>query len=337
MIKSNFMTMGEGELLSLMATFPPQDFREELFLSAPPILLVRDHNGNMLVVAMSDRGAEALNRLCGKYRCIRRLGEDLYLILKPSMMTAFERFMWLARRSWRDGEALILWSLIYAYSNSSNEEGARRLLSEILDISAEHCWAAVGTDPSAGLEERWEKLRENLSRQVSLIPPDTYRRVVEYLCTYGEAFVEDISRIMVREGVAVNTVYKILANLKRSQHVRVVKHVRVSSKGPMRELLASNCHKCFNGFSSSESCFRAHFNELCALLKVFYGRRLSQQEKDRLYLEFRAMPYCHRVVKKVNDVLISFSKVRDKLSDKLVNSMLKRLRDATGIDVTVIR
>lgn len=327
--------MSEGELLSLMAVFPPQDFKEEVYLTSPPVVLVRDYNGNMLVMVISSKGAAALEKLCTIYRCIRRPGNGLYLIIKPSMMTAFERFMWLARKSWRDEEIYILWALIHAYSNAKNQNAVSKILSQSLDLTLTTCMTRIGIDPSMEADEVWEQLRLKLRSYISRIPPDTYRKIVEYLCMYGEAFVEDISRLMVREGVAVNTVYKVLSNLKREQHVRVVKHVRVSPKGPMRELLTSNCNRCFYGYSSSESCFRANFNELCALLKVFYGKTLTPRERDRLYLEFKAMPYCHRIVRKVNDVLISFSKVRDKLSDRLVNSMLRRLRDITGIGVAI--
>lgn len=325
--------MTESELIELLREFSPQEFSEDHLVNSPPLMIIEEADGqDLVVVARSSKSIQALDRL-SSLNHMRKLREDVYSINRLSMINAMIKFSWIVRLSWKNEEAHLVWCLLNSYLRSSDQESLRSTLLREFNIELEKCLKRLNINTLHNYGEFLEILLLKLDEIVSSIPPILFQKIIDYLCIQGELTVEELSRKIAREGVSISTLYKTLSRLKKDDYVRVVKHIRVSNRGPMRELLTSNCNKCLYYYSSHDACYKFNLNQLSAVLYALYDKLLTQKDLERLYLEFRSIPYPQRVLKRINNILISLHSIKSRLEDKLTNSILQRIQSITGAHI----
>jgi DNA-binding transcriptional ArsR family regulator len=326
-------TMSTDELLSLMTQFTPSEFTEDNFVNLPPLCIIEKTDGqDLIIVAKNSRSMRLLEELSYK-NYVRKLRQDLYIIDRLSMINALTKFLWIIRISWKNEEVYLLWALINSLLKTSDPESLKLTLFKEFNIELDKCLSKVNINSTQEYSRLLELLLSKLDQQLSRIPPVLLQKIIDYLCVHGELTVEELSTRFIREGVSINTLYKALSRLKKENYVRVAKHVRISSRGPMRELLASNCNKCLYNYSSHDTCYKSSLNQLSAILYVFYNKSLTSRDLEKLCIEFKSIPYPQRVIKRINDILISLSVIRSRLEDKLTSSILHRIQAATGVNI----
>lgn len=321
------------ELLELLREFTPLEFSEDNFVNSPSLTVIEKTDGeDLIVVARKPKSIQVLDRLSSSNH-VRKLREDVYSVDRMTMIDAMMKFLWIIRLSWKDEDVHLIWSLLNCYLRSSDQESLKSTLLGEFNIELEKCVRKLNIDTGASYNELLGILLSRLDQMLSRPPPTLFQKIVDYLCIYGDLTVEELSRKIVREGISMSTLYKTLSRLKKNNYVRVVKHIRISSRGPMRELLTSNCNRCLYNYSSHDACYRFNLNQLSAILYAFYDKLLTSKELERLYIEFRAIPYPQRVLKRINNILVSLHSIRLRLEDKLTNSILQRIQSTTGISI----
>jgi DNA-binding transcriptional ArsR family regulator len=325
--------MVSEELLHLMKQLTPSEFTEDIFVNSPPLSIIEKTDGqDLVIVAKNSRSISLLEELSYK-NYAKKLREDLYVIERLSMIDALTKFLWIIRISWKNEEVYLLWALINSFLKTSDLESLKSTLFREFNIELDKCLSKLNISSTQEYNKLLEQLLSKLEQQLSKIPSVLLQKIVDYLCIHGELTVEELSRRIIREGVSISTLYKALSRLKKENYVRVAKHVRISSRGPMRELLASNCSKCLYNYSSHDTCYKSSLNQLSAILYTFYNKSLTPRDLEKLYIEFKSIPYPQRVIKRINDILVSLSVIRSRLEDKLTSSILHRIQAATGINI----
>ncbi|MEM1583479.1 MAG: hypothetical protein QXF28_06580 [Nitrososphaerota archaeon] len=327
--------MINGDLLQLVKEFTPNEFVEEVFINYPPFTIVEEPDGqDLVIVAWNEKSIQVLNRLLSNNKnYVKKLREDVFVIERLSMIDALIKFSWIIRMSWKNEEVYLLWALLNSYMRTSDQESLKHTLMKEFNIEYEKGLAKLGIDITISHDNLLESLSNKLDMQMSSTPPILLQKIIDRLCIHGDLTVEELSRRIIREGVSTSTLYKALSRLKKENYVRVVKHVRISSRGPMRELLASNCGKCLYNYSSHDACYKSSLNQLSAIVYTFYNRTLTSRDLEKLYIEFRSIPYPQRVIKRINNILVSLNVIRSKLEDRLTSSILHRIQATTGIKI----
>lgn len=328
--------MRRTELLILLGELDPDDFLEEVYVIDPPIIILRNVDDAIIVVAMNEKGSKIIeNSKLRKF--LEQVDKDVYIAEKTSTVNTFDKFSWFIKVSWRNERIRLLWDLINIYHGSRDQNEFLKLIYEKTNSDLKSRLEYLETSLKSLEEEQNDFLKildEKLEEIVgSFIPSRISQKIMEHLCMYGESTIEELSRSIVKAGVTLNTVYKTISRLKKDQYIKVAKYVRVCKRGPMRELLTSNCDKCFYNFTSHDSCYRFSLMELSATLKALYGKTLTQEELRRLYVELKTVPYPQRVVRKISHILASLHIINRKLNDRLINSMLSKIKSITGLTI----
>lgn len=327
--------MTNGELIELLREFTPNEFSEDVFINAPPFIIIEKLDGqDLIVVARNEKCIRIFDKLLSNNKnYMKKLHENVYLIERLNIIDALIKFSWIVRMSWKNEEVYLLWSLLNACLRTSDHDSFKSILMKELDIELEKSLTKLGLNIVEDRNKLLELLMRRLTNQLSIVPPALLQKIIDYLCILGDLTVEELSRRIIREGVSTSTLYKALSRLKKENYVRVVKHVRISNRGPMRELLSSNCGKCLYNYSSHDACYKSSLNQLSAILYAFYDKALTSRDLEKLYIEFRSIPYPQRVVNRINNILISLNVIRSKLEDRLTNSILQRIQSTTGINI----
>lgn len=325
--------MASGELIELLKKFTPIEFTEDNFVNSPPLVIIEKTDGqDLIIVARNSKTVHLLEELSYK-NYMKKLREGVYSIKRLSMIDALYRFSWIARISWKNEEVHLLWALINSHLKTSDPESLKSTMLREFNVELEKCLSKLNINLVQDYNRFLEVLFSRLEQQLSKIPPVLLQKIIDYLCVHGELTVEELSRRIIGEGVSVSTLYKALSRLKKANYVRVVKHVRISSRGPMRELLTSNCSKCLYNYSSHDICYKSSLNQLSAILYAYYNKPLTSRDLEKLYIEFKSIPYPQRVIKRINEILISLAVIRSRLEDKLTSSILHRIQETTGINI----
>ncbi|MCX8193300.1 MAG: hypothetical protein N3G77_05780 [Nitrososphaeria archaeon] len=325
--------MKEAELLTLLKEFKPYEFDEENYVNSPPIVPIeRFNNQDLVVVAMNNKGVEILDKL-SLNNYLKKIDKEVYLIDRFPIVDALNKFSWLVRMGWRDERVHYLWCLLNSCIRADEYDSLSSIIVEDFNTQLEVCLRKLGMTLPQDYSMMLNLLQTRLSEYISRIPPAIHQKVIDYLCSYGESTVDELFRRVLRGGVSVSTLYKALSRLKKENYVKVVKHVRISSKGPMRELLTSNCSNCLYNHSSFINCYKYNLNQLSAIFKAFYGKTISPKDLEKLYIEFRSIPYPQRVVRRINEILLSLHSIKTKLEDRLTNSILSKIQNITGINL----
>lgn len=135
--------------------------------------------------------------------------------------------------------------------------------------------------------------------------------------------------------LSIGAVYKTAERLKRGGYIHTMKHFRVNDRGPMRELLSSDCRNCFHGYSSAEKCFEDAFRRLEDELQRYYRKELTEEQRVNSYNSIRSVPFSPKVIRKVLEALRLIHHMESVLREKRVISMLKKLEEWYGIELPI--
>ena len=119
--------------------------------------------------------------------------------------------------------------------------------------------------------------------------------------------------------------------------MQALRHFRVNERGPMRELLGSDCSNCFFGYTSAEKCFDDAFRELEHVLRRYYQKELTEEERATSYGAIRSAPFGPKVIRKALEALKLIHHTDILMAEKSVANVLRKLEEWYDIEFPVHR
>jgi len=336
--------------LTLLESFSPDQWSEDSYVKAPPFV-TEDIDGTVMIAPNSleaDRVLDLVSPALGLKKA--KNGRLCYLTSRTETVRALRMFNWFVRKSWRYEELSILWALAHALGNL---DVVRPAVSVQSIIAMTGCGPKLVADVMNGLrvgeasptrggvfgecEVDGAALRQKLESRLEELPTQTEELVMESLCSGMGSSVNDIyNRAFPRE-LTVGAVYKVSEELKRGGYVQALKHFRVNERGPMRELLGSDCSNCFFGYSSAEKCFDDAFRELEHVLKRYYQKELTEEERASSYSAIKSAPFGPKVIRKVLEALKLIHHMDILMEEKNVVNVLRKLEEWYDVEFPVHR
>jgi hypothetical protein len=332
----------------LLESFSPDQWSEDAYIKAPSFI-TEDIDGTAMIIPTSPEAERVLDLVSPALGLKKtRNGQLCYLTSRTETIRALRMFNWFVRRSWRNKELAILWALAHALldldrahppvsvqSITSMTGCSPKLVSEVMiglrgadDAPTRGGVFGEYTVDGATLKERLESHLEET-------PTQTEELVMESLCSGMGSSVNDIyNRAFPRE-LTVGAVYKVSEELKRDGYIQALRHFRVNERGPMRELLGSDCRNCFYGYSSAEKCFDDAFRDLEQILKRYYQKELTEEERASSYSAIKSAPFGPKVIRKVLEALQLIHHMDIVMSEKNVVNVLRKLEDWYDIEFPV--
>jgi hypothetical protein len=341
--------VGKTEVpFSLLGSFSPSQWSEELYIRAPPFSL--EHTAGRIHIIPVDSGAEealdSLTRALGLVK--RKQGRVQYLVKRSDSAKTLRLFDWFVRRSWRDKRFAVLWAIVYMGEAKgwSRPKISLESVAEIAECDLKQCSQIMkdildgNATPSKVLDYTDYDLSKErtlafMSSMIEELPTWTDELVMRSLCSGTGGSVEDLHEQILSQGLGIEAAYKIVERLKRKGYVFAARHYRVNERGPMREQLSANCRNCFYGFSSEDRCLIGTLRQIEEMLSRYYGRSLSQEERQSLYSSIKLMPLGPRVSRKVLESLGLIHQVELITSERGVLNLLKKIEDGYGIDFPI--
>jgi len=336
--------------LTLLETFSPDQWSEDAYVKTPPFVS-EDIDGTVMIVPNSLEAERVLD-LVSPALGLKKVknGQLCYLTSRTETMRALRMFNWFVRRSWRNKELAILWALAHALGNLDGV-GPPVSVQSITGMTgcgpkfvSDVMYGLRGTDsgPTRGgvygeCEVDGAALKQELEGRLEEIPTQTEELVMESLCSGMGSSVNDIYiRAFPRE-LTVGAVYKVSEELKRGGYVQALRHFRVNERGPMREMLGSDCRNCFYGYSSADKCFDDAFRELEQTLKRYYQKELTEEERASSYSSIKSAPFGPKVIRKVLEALKLIHHMDILMEEKNVVNVLRKLEEWYDIEFPVHR
>jgi hypothetical protein len=331
--------------LSLLGSFSPADWSEELYARLPPYVL-ENAAGKVLLLPMKTHAELILDDLSSPLGLKKRKqGHTYYVVSKSDSIRAFRQFDWFVRRSWRNKGFAVLWAVIYiAQAKGWNRPGVSldsvaeiaglepkqcaKIFEELLDAKASESRISGFTE----YEVDRQKVELTLDEFLSELPSWPEEVIMNSLCSGTGGSIADIYENLFTLGLTVGAAYKIVERLKDQGYIYPMRHFRVNERGPMRELLSANCRTCFYGYTSEEKCLLATFRQLEESLERYYGKKLTNEERSSLYLSIKSIPYSSRICRRVLESLKLIHQVERITKEGRVLSMLKKIEEKYGID-----
>lgn len=273
-----------------------------------------------------------------------------YLTSRNDTIKALRMFDWFVRRSWRNKELTILWALVHEMGRQAESSPAvvsleavtgltgyePKLCAEIIARLLERSnHQAARTAAHTNYEVDRTRAYEELERLLEETPTWTEEHMMHALCSEVGASVTELYNQVLLHDLTVGAVYKTVERLKRTGYIHTVKHFRVNERGPMRELLSSDCSNCFYGYSNAESCFEDAFRQLEHILKRYYQKDLNEGERANSYNALKWMPLGPRVIRKVIEALSLIQRTESLMKERQVISVLKKLEEWYGVKLPI--
>lgn len=333
-------------LLTLLESFPPSAWREELYVRSPHF--TSENLGGKVVITPTRRDAElVLDDLAPRLSLKKRRGEGnhYYVVSKPEVVRALNIFNWFVRRSWRVKEVSIVWALAYVAKAKGWEERPIPLGS-VAEISgydplvcAEVIEKLVKAEPQGGGPAHGDYTidRQQITRVIrelaERLPTWSEELVMSTLCCRPGLSVEDVYKLVMEHGLSLRAVYKIVEKLKRENYIVRLRYYRVSTKGPMRELLSANCRNCFYGHTTEERCFQDTMRQVEHFIKRHYGKELAEEDKVTFYKTLRLIPYSSRALKRVLIALRLLHELNSLRKEGYLATMLRKFEEKYGLKI----
>ena len=336
--------------MSLLESFSPDQWSEDAYVRTPPFV-TEDVDGTVMIIPNSFEAERVLDLVSPVLGLMKtKNGQLCYLTSKTETIRALRMFNWFVRRSWRDKELAILWALAHALGDldrahppvsvqsiTSMTSCSPKLVSEV--VNGLH--GAEDAPTRGGAFEEYKvdgvALKEKLESRLEETPTQTQELVMESLCSGMGSSVNDIyNRAFPRE-LTVGAVYKVSAELKRDGYVQALRHFRVNERGPMRELLGSDCRNCFYGYSSAERCFDDAFRDLEQILKRYYQKELTEEERASSYSAIKSAPFGPKVIRKALEAMKMIHHMNAMMNEKNVVNVLRKLEEWYDIEFPVHR
>jgi len=336
--------------LTLLESFSPDQWSEDAYVKTPPFV-TEDIDGTVMIIPASleaERILDLVSPALGLKKT--RNGQLCYLTGRTDTIRALRMFNWFVRRSWRNKELAILWALAHALGDLDRAHPpvsvqsiagmtscGPKLVSEVMNglRGADDVPTRGGTFGEYGVDGM--ALKEKLESRLEETPTQTEELVMQSLCMGMGSSVNDIyNRAFPRE-LTVGAVYKVSEELKRDGYIQALRHFRVNERGPMRELLGSDCRNCFYGYSSAEKCFDDAFRDLEQMLKRYYEKELTEEERVSSYSAIKSAPFGPKVIRKVLEALKLIHHMDVIMSEKNVVNVLRKLEDWYDVEFPVHR
>ena len=330
--------------LSLLGSFAPSDWSEELYGRLPPYVL-ENAGGKVLIFPMKTNAELVLDDLCSPLGLKKRKqGHTYYVVNKSDSIRAFRQFDWFLRRSWKNKDFAVLWAVAYILQTKGWNRGVSlESVSEMTGLDSNHC-AKVFEEllDARAFESRIngfsdyeidrKKVELILEKFLSELPSWPEEVIMNNLCSGTGSSIADIYENLFTLGLTIGAAYKIVERLKDQGYIYPMRHVRVNEKGPMRELLSANCRNCFYGYTSEERCLLDTFRQLEDTIDRYYGKKISNEERNSLYLSIKSMPYNSRICRRALESLKLIHQVEGITKEGKVLSMLKKIEEKYGIE-----
>ncbi len=334
--------------LSLLESFSPAQWGEDRYVSMSPFV-TEDIDGTVLVIPTSSEAERILDTVSSPLGLRKtKNGQTCYLASRAESIRALRMFNWFVRRSWRNRELAVLWAVahVLGHQNRTTPPVSIESLTAMTGCGPKFVAEVIKGLPNEGsrvpqvglfgqYEVDNEALHLALEKHLEETPTQTEELVMEALCSGMGSSVADIyNRTFPRE-LTVGAVYKVSEGLKQGGYVHTTRHFRVSERGPMRELLSSDCQNCFYGYSSADRCFDDAFRELEHILRRYYQKELTEEERASSYSAIKSAPFGPKVIRKVLEALKLIHHMDILMSEKNVVNVLRKLEDWYGVEFPV--
>jgi hypothetical protein len=336
----------------LLGAFPPSSWSEELY-SRSPLYSIENVNGRISLVPARPQTESVLDNLSEPIGLKKRKqGHTYYFVSKNDYAKGFREFEWFVRRSWKNKDYAVLWSLVYAahvrgWDHEQRVAVLASSISELAGCEEEKCKEImkrlVGaqkittklSDFGEEYEIREPELEAALDALVDQLPSWNEEIIMASLCSRAGGSIADIYENIANLGLTVGAAYKIVERLKDEGYIYPFRHFRVNDKGPMREMLSANCRNCFYGFTNEENCLRATMRQLKQVLKIYYGKDLTYEESAGIYSAVKSIPYGSRACRRALESLRLIHEVKLITNEGRVLTMLKKIEERCGIDLSM--
>jgi len=131
----------------------------------------------------------------------------------------------------------------------------------------------------------------------------------------------------------VAAVYKVSERLKANGYVHTGRHRRVNKRGPMREMLASDCGNCFFGYSTSESCLADSLRQIGDLVEAEFGTTSNENQRASLLNAMKSVDHACQTNRRVLNYLRLLREVQQASRDEPVGTLLRRLEAGLGVTI----
>lgn len=329
-----------GQTLCLLESFAPAAWKEQAYITNPPFV-TESSDGSLIVFPLTPDVEHTLDRIRAPLG-LKKIPVDRHYFLtsRNDTLRAMGLFNWLVRRSWRDKKRAVLWALVHECRRQGSEKATVSLeaLSELTGFEPKACAEAVqglfgpeGYKNRNGARSNFEvdsaKVYERLEEILEDTPTWTEELLMRTLCSEGGASAPELYDQINQHDFTVGALYKTTERLKRDGYLRTARHVRVNDRGPMRELLSSDCSNCFYGFSNSENCLNDAFRQLEFVLKRYYGKDLTEAQRVDSQNALRSVPSSSRVLRRAVEALAQIERMRGLMGEDQVARVLSKVEE----------
>ena len=332
--------------MRLFGAFRPTEWNEEGYTKRPPFT-TETISGRVFVVPRDPDIEAVLDGLSASLSLKKmRQRHANYLVSRDRGLRALREFDWYVRRSWRDKELRALWALAYLGEKAdwSREPVHIQDVSDAAGLTARESTEAIqklfhtkgGNSGNHGLAEFASDrglIQQTLEKKVDELPIWTEEVLMSVLCAGPGASISELYESILQQGLSVGAVYKVAERLKTQGYVYTLRHYRVNSRGPMREMLSADCRNCFFGFSSPEGCLDDSLRQIEGVLEHDYGKKSTLGERASLSRSLRATPYASGTNRRVLASLRLIREVEMMTKDPSVSSMLRKIEENYGVDL----
>jgi hypothetical protein len=336
------------QLAKILATYRPTEWTEEAFIESPPFT-IENQSGRMFLIPRDEIADSVLDGITSLLGLKRRTQERTsYLVSRSSSGKTLREFDWYVRRSWRNPDLPVLWAVIFQGEQRmwSNARITLQSLSDLAGVNQKECGVSLARlfrsrfedGEATGLDEfaNDKKLVEViLQRVVDDFPTWTEERVMSILCSTAGGSAAEICEGVPTQSLSVGAVYKVLERLRSQGFVYPARYFRVNEKGPMREMLSTDCRFCFYGFTNPDHCLLDSLRQLEIVLQRNYGKVPSSEERSTLYASMKAIPYSQRINRRVITSLKLIHEIDKSLSEGRVTSLLKKIEEHYGVELPI--
>jgi len=330
----------------LLEAFSPLAWNEEAYIRNPPFVS-EGVDGSLIVVPLVSDAENALEKMRTSLG-LKRVQDNppYYQTSRNDAVRAVRTFNWFARRSWRDKNRAVLWALVHECGRKGQAQTAIVSPETLAELSG--CEPKLCADIAAKLlgpnnhrahngshvsyEVDVAKVHQALGDSIEDIPSWTEEQLMSVLCSEAGASAAELYDQVDSHDLTIGALYKTTERLKQEGYVQAARHFRVNDRGPMREFLSSDCRNCFYGFSGAENCLEDAFRQLEYVLKRYYGKELSEDERTDSRSAVRSVPVNPRVLRRALEALGLIQRMRVLMGEKQVTRVLGKIEEWYGVE-----
>ena len=334
--------------MCLFGGFKPTEWTEEAYVTRPPFV-IETISGRVYLAPRDYHVEERLDAISSPLG-LKKASQDhrRFLVAKANAAKGLREFDWYVRRSWLNKELAVLWALAYIGEKEDWSQTSLKLqyIAEIAGLTTKECGQALqslfhltpqngstrnltdfGTDKSL--------VQQTLEKKIAELPIWTEEKVMSALCAGPGGSVAELYEALLSQGLTIGAVYKVSEHLKSQGYVYTQKHYRVNERGPMREMLTSDCGHCFFGHSNSAKCLEGTLREIEDALSRDYGKEPTKDERSAIFNVIKSMPYACRTNRKVLSSLRLMHELDGIANEGTVADMLAKISDGYGVKFPV--